>query len=346
MIPKVMIILGSGSDIKIAKKATDILEKLEIPYSLKIASAHRTHDLVKELVEKGTHGGIDVFIGIAGLAAHLPGSIAAYTPKPVIGVPVDVDFGGLDALYSEVQMHYPTPVATVGVNRGDNAAILAGQILAINDSRIAENISKLRKEFRQKVIDSNEEVLQDFNGDYFDSDFLEVKNIKIEEEPIDELKDVDYESEVGILVDSHVDVGIAKKVSVILDRLKISHDIEVICPVREPKKFSSYVKGMKNAKLFIGISSRSAVITGTLTSLSEKPVIGVPCKDELGYHYLLTMVNMPPGVPVATMGINKGKNAAILAGQILAISDSNVTDNLAKVRHKKSIYSDSYGNWN
>ena len=90
MVPKVMIILGSGSDIAIAEKSMDILEKLEIPYSLKIASAHRTLNLVRELVKQGTDAGIEVFIGIAGLAAHLPGVIAAYTPRPVIGVPVDV----------------------------------------------------------------------------------------------------------------------------------------------------------------------------------------------------------------------------------------------------------------
>ena len=91
MTPKVMIILGSGSDIAIAEKSMKILEKLEIPYSLKIASAHRTPDLVRELVVQGTNAGIKVFIGIAGLAAHLPGAIAAYTHKPVIGVPVNVN---------------------------------------------------------------------------------------------------------------------------------------------------------------------------------------------------------------------------------------------------------------
>ena len=90
MTPKIMIILGSGSDIAIAEKSMDILDKLEIPYSLKIASAHRTPNLVREIVQQGTDAGIEVFIGIAGLAAHLPGTIAAYTPRPVIGVPVDV----------------------------------------------------------------------------------------------------------------------------------------------------------------------------------------------------------------------------------------------------------------
>lgn len=138
MTPKVMIILGSGSDIAIAEKSMKILEKLEIPYSLKIASAHRTPDLVRELVVQGTNAGIKVFIGIAGLAAHLPGAIAAYTHKPVIGVPVNVNVDGLDALYSSVQMPYPSPVATVGIDRGDNGAILAAQILGLYDEEIQQ----------------------------------------------------------------------------------------------------------------------------------------------------------------------------------------------------------------
>ena len=113
MVPKVMIILGSSSDIHIAEKSMDILEKLEIPYSLKIASAHRTPNLIREIVKKGTDAGIEVFIGIAGLAAHLPGAIAAYTPRPVIGVPVDVKTGGIDALDSCVHMPYPSPIVRV-----------------------------------------------------------------------------------------------------------------------------------------------------------------------------------------------------------------------------------------
>ena len=100
MIPKVMIILGSASDKDVALKSIKILEKLQIPYSLKVASAHRTHDKVKKLVIDATNNGVEVFIGIAGLAAHLPGAIAAYTHRPVIGVPVEGAVGGLDALYA------------------------------------------------------------------------------------------------------------------------------------------------------------------------------------------------------------------------------------------------------
>ena len=151
MIPKVMIILGSASDKDIAMKAIKILEKLQISYSIKVASAHRTHDKVKRLVMDATKEGVEVFIGIAGLAAHLPGAIAAYTHRPVIGVPVDGAVGGLDALYACVQMPFPTAVTTVGINRGDNAAMLAGEIIASYDEKIAQNISALRVEYQQKV---------------------------------------------------------------------------------------------------------------------------------------------------------------------------------------------------
>ena len=100
MKPKVMILLGSASDYAIAEKAIDILETLNIPYDVKVASAHRTHEKVKKIVMKATDEGIEVFIGIAGLSAHLPGMIAANTHKPVVGVPVSVKLGGLDALYA------------------------------------------------------------------------------------------------------------------------------------------------------------------------------------------------------------------------------------------------------
>lgn len=172
MTPKVMIILGSASDIKIAEKSIKVLEKLKITYSLRVASAHRTHDKVKELVLDATEEGVEVFIGIAGLAAHLPGAIAAYTYRPVIGVPVDAKLGGLDALYACSQMPFPAPVATVGVDRGDNGAILAGQIIATYDNEIKKNISELRVDYQNKVKNGEEEVLSKLNGDYINKDFL------------------------------------------------------------------------------------------------------------------------------------------------------------------------------
>ncbi|MBQ6512951.1 5-(carboxyamino)imidazole ribonucleotide mutase [Methanobrevibacter sp.] len=339
MTPKIMIILGSGSDIGIAEKSMDILEKLEIPYSLKIASAHRTPNLIREIVKQGTDAGIEVFIGIAGLAAHLPGAIAAYTPRPVIGVPVDVKTGGIDALQSIVQMPYPSPIATVGIDRGDNAAILAAQFLAIHDEEIRQRIISLRKEYAKKVKQSNEEIIQKITDKKFiQNDFLRIKNLEINKVEIDEegiKKCKNRDAEVVIIVGRQTDVVTAKNVGVILDRLKISYDMKVVCPIRSNKKFTNYVKSMKNAKIFIGISSNSSQVTGGIVGLTDRPVIGVPCTNENGDDYMLTTVSMPPGVPVATVGINNGKNAAVLAGEILSIKNPNTVELLDKLKDKK-----------
>ena len=338
MTPKIMIILGSGSDIAIAEKAMDVLDKLEIPYSLKIASAHRTPNLVREIVSQGTDAGIEVFIGIAGLAAHLPGAIAAYTPRPVIGVPVDVKTGGIDALQSVVQMPYPSPIATVGIDRGDNAAILAAQFMALHDDEIRQKVIDLRKDYAKKVYDSNEDIIQKIDRPFIQNDFLRIKNleindVKVDEESISKCKNRD--AEVAIIVGRQADLTTARKAGVILDRLKISHDIKVVCPTRSNKKFTSYVKSMKKAKVFIGISSNSSQVTGGIVGLTDRPVIGVPCSNENGDDYILTTVSMPPGVPVATVGINNGKNAAVLTGEILSIKDTNIIGLLDKLKDKK-----------
>ena len=125
---KVLIICGSESDLNIAKKAEEILKDNKIPYELKIASAHREPEKVKDIVKKSD---ADVFIGIAGLSAALPGFIASITDKPVIGVPVNVKLDGLDALLSMMQMPSGVPVATVGIDNGKNAANLAIRILKL-----------------------------------------------------------------------------------------------------------------------------------------------------------------------------------------------------------------------
>lgn len=339
MTPKIMIILGSGSDIAVAEKAMDILDKLEIPYSLKIASAHRTPNLVREIVSQGSDAGVEVFIGIAGLAAHLPGSIAAYTPRPVIGVPVDVKTGGIDALQSVVQMPYPSPIATVGIDRGDNAAILAAQFIALHDEELRKRLIDLRWEYAIKVYNSNEEMVQKIDRPFIQNDFLRIKNLEVNGVKIDEnLPEVtckNMDAEVSIIVGRQTDLPVAKNVGIILDRLKISYDTKVVCPIRSNKKFTNYVKCMKKAKIFIGISSNSSQVTGGIVGLTEKPVIGVPCINEKGNDYMLTTVNMPPGVPVATVGINNGKNAAVLAGEILAIDNPNITELLGKLKDKK-----------
>ncbi len=337
MTPKIMIILGSGSDISIANKAMDILDKLEIPYSLKIASAHRTPNLVREIVTQATDAGIEVFIGIAGLAAHLPGSIAAYTPRPVIGVPVDVKTGGVDALQSIVQMPYPSPIATVGIDRGDNAAILAAQFIGLHDDEIHQKIIKLRKEYAKKVIESNENLVQPINRPFIKNDFIRIKDLEINKVHADEENGgcKNKDAEVAIIVGRQNDVVTAKKLTKILDRLKITYDMKVVCPIRSNKKFHDYVKSMKNAKIFIGVSSNSSQVTGGIVGLTARPVIGVPCTNENGDDYMLTTVSMPPGVPVATVGINNGKNAAVLAGEIIGIGNPEMVDLLDKLKDKK-----------
>lgn len=337
MTPKIMIILGSGSDIAIAEKAMDILDKLEIPYSLKIASAHRTPNLVREIVQQGTDAGIEVFIGIAGLAAHLPGTIAAYTPRPVIGVPVDVKTGGIDALESIVQMPYPSPIATVGIDRGDNAAILAAQFIGLHDAEVHDRVVKLRKEYAQKVIASNESIVQAIDRPFINNDFLRIKDLEINKAEFDEseVNCKNPDAEVVIIVGRQTDVGVAKKVTAILDRLKITHELKVVCPIRSPRKFINYVKCMKNAKIFVGVSSNSSQVTGGIVGLTARPVIGVPCTNENGDDYMLTTVSMPPGVPVATVGINNGKNAAVLAGEILSIDNPEIVQLLGKLKDKK-----------
>ena len=337
MTPKIMIVLGSGSDIAIAEKAMDILDKLEIPYSLKIASAHRTPNLVREIVKQGTDAGIEVFIGIAGLAAHLPGSIAAHTPRPVIGVPVDVKTGGMDALESIVQMPYPSPIATVGIDRGDNAAILAAQFIGLYDEEIRQRVINLRKEYAQKVKDSNEEIVQAIDRPFIQNEFLRIKNLEIKKPEIDENETncKNEDAEVSIIVGRQTDVLVAKKITAILNRLNISHDTKVVCPTRSNRKFTSYVKSMKNAKIFIGVSSNSSQVTGGIVGLTDRPVIGVPCTNENNEDYMLTTVSMPPGVPVATVGINNGKNAAVLAAEILSINNPNIVQLLDKLKDKK-----------
>ena len=338
MTPKIMIILGSASDIAIAEKSMDILDKLEIPYSLKIASAHRTPNLVREVVTKATEAGVEVFIGIAGLAAHLPGSIAAYTPRPVIGVPVDVKTEGKDALDSMAQMPYPSPIATVGIDRGDNAAILAAQFIGLHDEEIHKKVVELRKEYARKVIDSNEDVAGAIDRPFLQNDFLPVKDMKINKPVIDNNIDVECknpDAEVVIIVGRVVDVVVAKKITAILERLNISYDMKVVCPIRSNKKFINYVYSMKNAKVFIGVSSNSSQVTGGIVGLTARPVIGVPCVNENGVDYMLTTVNMPPGVPVATVGINNGKNAAVLAAEILSINNPDSVQLVEKLKDKK-----------
>ena len=145
---KIQMILGSESDKSVAEKAEKILKMFSVDYDIKVASAHRTPDYLRELVEKSD---ADVFIGVAGLSAALPGSIAAHTTKPVIGVPVSGKVN-LDAVLSIVQMPPGIPVAAVGLDRGDNAALLAVQILSVKDKKLAEELEEYREKMRNEVV--------------------------------------------------------------------------------------------------------------------------------------------------------------------------------------------------
>jgi len=148
---KIQIILGSTSDMPVAEKAKKILDQFTVDYDIKVASAHRTPDVVEDIIKNND---ADVFIGVAGLAAALPGTMAAHTIKPVIGVPVSgkVNF---DSILSIIQMPPGIPTAAVGLDRGDNAALLALEILGLQDETIAKELKKYRQQMREKVLNSN-----------------------------------------------------------------------------------------------------------------------------------------------------------------------------------------------
>jgi len=145
---KIQIIMGSKSDMPVAEKAKKILDEFDVDYKINVASAHRTPDVLKELVKTSD---ADVFIGIAGLAAALPGSIAAHTTKPVIGVPVSGKIN-LDSILSIIQMPPGIPVAAVGLDRGDNAALLAIAILSIKDEKLMKKLEDYRERMRKESL--------------------------------------------------------------------------------------------------------------------------------------------------------------------------------------------------
>ena len=142
MNPIVSIIMGSTSDMPVLEKAAKLLDEFEIPFEINALSAHRTPQEVTDFANNASKRGLKVIIAAAGMAAHLPGVIAAQTTVPVIGVPIKSTLEGMDALLAIVQMPPGIPVATVGINAGLNAAILAGQILSLTDERIAARESQ------------------------------------------------------------------------------------------------------------------------------------------------------------------------------------------------------------
>ena len=158
MTPVVSIIMGSTSDLPVVEKAAKLLDEFEIPFEMNALSAHRTPEEVTKFALSAKERGLKVIIAAAGMAAHLPGVIAAQTTVPVIGVPIKSSFDGMDALLAIVQMPPGIPVATVGVNAGLNAAILAVQMLAINDEKIAAKFENYKKELADKIVKANEEL--------------------------------------------------------------------------------------------------------------------------------------------------------------------------------------------
>ena len=142
----VLIVIGSESDMKVAEAAHKQLGELGIASSIEVASAHRTPEKLEKLISSSP---AKVFIAIAGLSAALPGVVASKTTKPVIGVPVSVKLDGLDALLSMMQMPSGVPVATVGIDNGKNAALLAAEILAVSNSGVAEKLEAHRKAIRK-----------------------------------------------------------------------------------------------------------------------------------------------------------------------------------------------------
>ncbi len=158
MEPIVSIIMGSTSDLPVMEKTAQILNDLKIPFEMNSLSAHRTPEEVEKFSKGAAPRGIKVIIAAAGMAAHLPGVIAAMTPLPVIGVPIKASLEGLDSIFSILQMPPGIPVATVGVNASQNAGILAAQILGTGDSEIMEAVTKFKEGLKKKIVEANEEL--------------------------------------------------------------------------------------------------------------------------------------------------------------------------------------------
>ena len=158
MKPLVSIIMGSTSDLPVMEKAAAELDSMEIPFEMNALSAHRTPEEVCEFAKGAEARGIKVIIAAAGMAAALPGVIAAHTTLPVIGVPIKGMLDGLDALLSIVQMPPAIPVATVGVNAAKNAAVLAEEMLALTDSDIAAKVKEAKSKLGEKIVKANAEL--------------------------------------------------------------------------------------------------------------------------------------------------------------------------------------------
>lgn len=160
MSPLVSIIMGSTSDLPVMEKACKLLDELQIPFEVNALSAHRTPEAVEEFARTASERGLKVIIAGAGMAAALPGVIAASTTLPVIGVPIKGMLDGLDAMLSIIQMPPGIPVATVGVNGAQNAAILAVQMLALSDGTIAQRLAVYKGSLKVKIEKANKDLAE------------------------------------------------------------------------------------------------------------------------------------------------------------------------------------------
>ena len=158
---KIGIVMGSDSDLQVAKKAADMLDEFGVPYEVHVYSAHRTPEEAKDFTVNAEANGFGAIIALAGMAAHLAGAIAANTTLPVVGVPVSgSNLDGMDALLSTVMMPTGIPVATVAINGALNAAILAVQMLALSDPELAEKFRTYRTNLTQKIEKANRELAE------------------------------------------------------------------------------------------------------------------------------------------------------------------------------------------
>lgn len=158
---KVGIVMGSDSDLPVVRKATDMLRSFGIPFEAHVFSAHRTPEEARAFALSARENGFGVLIAAAGMAAHLAGALAANTTLPVIGIPCQGPcLDGLDALLSTVQMPSGIPVATVAVNGGANAALLAAQILAVEDGHLASLLDEKRRKDAQAVLDKDSTIME------------------------------------------------------------------------------------------------------------------------------------------------------------------------------------------
>jgi len=165
MNPVVSIIMGSTSDLKVMEKTAELLNDFKIPFEINALSAHRTPEEVESFSKNAAGRGIRVIIAAAGMAAHLPGVIAASTILPVIGVPISASLSGMDALLAIVQMPPGIPVATVGINASLNAGILAVQFLAQGDDQLQKKLAEYKESLKKKIVHANEE-LKELKFDY------------------------------------------------------------------------------------------------------------------------------------------------------------------------------------